>query len=294
MDEYGIAQQLLYPNLLGFHYKAFRDYDPALRLACVQAYNDFQAEFCEEAPNRLIPLMNLPFWDIDQSIAEMDRCVDLGHRGINFGWQFDRIGLPKLRDPRWTPLLSRAQELELPVSFHIGFNSGALGDAAAAREAARSSTDIVQEVALFFLGNASCVAELILSGLCERFPRLPFVSVESGFGFIPFLLQSLDWQFLNTSARAEHPTWLLPSEYFARQIYATFWFEKGVERQLDLYPDNLMFSSDFPHPTSLSPGPGSTALSAKETFEANLAGLEDEARAKVLHETARRLYHLPA
>jgi predicted TIM-barrel fold metal-dependent hydrolase len=292
MDEYGISQQILYPNLIGFHYQAFRAYEPALRLACVQAYNDFQIEFCEADPQRLIPLMNLPFWDVDQSVMEMNRCRAMGHKGINFGWQFDRIGLPKLRDPHWFPLLHSASELELPISFHIGFNSTVIEDAMKERSPQSSGADIVQQTALFFLGNANCIAELIMGGICERFPNLSFVSVESGFGFLPFFLQSLDWQFVNTAARAENPRWLLPSEYFRRQIYSTIWFEKGVGRQIDLYPDNVMFSSDFPHPTSLSPGPGSTALSAQQTFEMNLGDLEPTVRDKVLQGTARRLYHL--
>ena len=75
-------------------------------------------------------------------------------------------------------------------------------------------------------------------------------------------------------------------------MYATFWFEQGIHRQIDLYPDNVMFESDFPHPTSLSPGPGSYAKSAKETIAANLAGLDDATLRKVLHETASSVYGL--
>jgi predicted TIM-barrel fold metal-dependent hydrolase len=131
-----------------------------------------------------------------------------------------------------------------------------------------------------------------MSGVCHRFPRLNFISVESGFGYVPFLLASLDWQWMNSPVPRESPDWLLPSEYFRRQIYATFWFEPGVERQIDLYPDNVMFESDFPHPTSLSPGPGSTALDAKDTIAANLAGLSEEILEKVLYKTAARIYHL--
>ncbi len=291
LDEYGIVQQVLYPNLLGFHYYAFSDYEPDLRLACFQAYNDFQTEFCEADPTRLIPIMNLPFWDVDLSIAEMERCVELGHKGVNFGWQFEKLGLPRIRDPHWDPLLSRVQELELPMSFHIGCNSMS-AEAMQGLLTPPLSTDLVQNVALLFLTNAGCISELIMSGLCERYPRLNFISVESGFGFVPFLLQALDWQFMNTTARAEHSKWLLPSEYFKRQVYATIWFERGIERQIDLYPHNVMFSSDFPHPTSLSPGDGTTAMSARDTSRANLAEIDPDVRAAVLCGTARQLYHL--
>ena len=64
-----------------------------------------------------------------------------------------------------------------------------------------------------------------MSGICERFPGLNFVSVESGFGYVPYLLQALDWQWLNNGAQAAFPDRMMPSEYFMRQVYATFWFE---------------------------------------------------------------------
>jgi predicted TIM-barrel fold metal-dependent hydrolase len=291
MDEYGIGQQLLYPNLLGFHYYAFLELDEDLRIACLRAYNDFQVEFASADPARLVPLMNLPFWDVPLSIEEMHRCRDLGHRGINFAWQMERVGLPRLRDDHWAPLLAAAQDLELPISFHIGFGS-MTADMMQGMQTMTSTTDLVREIALLFLGNANCIGELIMSGLCHRFPRLSFVSVESGFGYLPFFLQALDWQFLNTLARSERPDWLLPSEYFARQIYATFWFERDVSRQLHLYQDNLMFSSDFPHPTSLSPGEGTTAVDPTETARRNLADLDPAALRKVLHDNAARLYGL--
>jgi predicted TIM-barrel fold metal-dependent hydrolase len=131
-----------------------------------------------------------------------------------------------------------------------------------------------------------------MRGLCERFSRLNFVSVESGFGYVPFLLEAMDWQYKNNRASQRGSLRLLPSEYFRRQVYATFWFESYVDRLIDLLPDNVMFESDYPHPTSLSPGPGSRADDARTTIARNLAGLPEEIRRKVLHDTAARVYHL--
>jgi hypothetical protein len=79
---------------------------------------------------------------------------------------------------------------------------------------------------------------------------------------------------------------LLPSEYFRRQIYGTFWFEYHVGRFVDLYPDNFMFETDYPHPTSLSPGPGTYAQGPRETIAENLSNLSEEHLVKVLHDDA--------
>src|SRR5207249_1128318 len=90
MDDTGVHAQVLYPNMIAFHTARLLTVDPQLRLEIFQAYNDFLSEFCSAAPDRLIPLANLPWWDIDLSVAELKRCYDLGHKGINFGWQFEK------------------------------------------------------------------------------------------------------------------------------------------------------------------------------------------------------------
>jgi predicted TIM-barrel fold metal-dependent hydrolase len=291
MDEYGVYQQLLFPNLVGFQIFAFAELgDPDLRLECIRAYNDFQTDFASVAPDRLIPQMFLPIWDVDACLVEMRRCADLGHKAINFGIQMDRIGLPAFRSGHWDPLLAQAQDFGLPLVFHIGFSQ--LTSEETKNFSFPDSVDIVKNTVLFMLGNAHDIVEVIMSGVAHRFPRLNFVSIESGFGYVPYLLENLDWQFRNLGLSAQKPDWLLPSEYFRRQIYAAFWFEENLDRLVDMYPDNVMFSSDFPHPTSLSPGPGSIALTPRDTIAANLSRVPPEIRRKLVHDNAARVYGL--
>ena len=103
-------------------------------------------------------------------------------------------------------------------------------------------------------------------GSVIAFPHLNFVSVESGAGWVPALLEALDWQWHNAGVAKEHPEYkLLPSEFFRRQVYACFWFEREmITRAAELYPDNLMYETDFPHPTSMSPGPATIAQHPRE------------------------------
>lgn len=291
MDEHGIRTQLLFPNLLGFEIFGFLGLERDLLNDCVRAYNDFVTDFASEDRSRLIPLMFLPFWDIDASLAEMKRCRDLGHKAVNFAFFFEKIGLPPIRSDHWHPIFSQAQELDLPINFHIGFSQSTEADFTAAR-AMTDMRDFTRHAAMFITGNIQCIGEVLMSGLCDRYPDLKFVSVESGFGYIPYLLDSLDWQYKNMGGRSQYPHLMLPSEYFRRQMYATFWFERDIGRLIDLYPDNVMFSSDFPHPTSLSPGSGSDALNAKETIAANLSDIPEPILRKILNETATALYQL--
>ena len=109
---------------------------------------------------------------------------------------------------------------------------------------------------------------MILSGVCHRYPDLRFVSVENGAGWLPFLAESMDWQWLNVGAHKDYPERLLPSEYLYRQVYGMFWFERDAVRAvLDKLQDNLMFETDLPHATSLSPGPASESPSPRDVME---------------------------
>ena len=131
--------------------------------------------------------------------------------------------------------------------------------------------------------------------MCQRFPRLNFVSVESGVGWVPFLLEGMDWQFHNTGSHIENPHFdLLPSEYFARQIYSCFWFEGACARSAieQLGADHVMFETDFPHSTGITPGPASAAIAPRDHLRHTLAGLPEDSIRKVLHDNAARLYKI--
>ena len=292
MDEHGIYYQLLYCNILGFHSHVFlTEMDHELATDCVRAYNDWLAEFASVDPRRLIPMMMLPFWDIEASMKEMRRAYELGHKGILFAARYDKVGLPRLMDDHWEPLLSQAQEMGLSLNFHVGFLAS--GDDLKGAVDQSKKLDFTRESSLVLLGNAQNVAEVVLSGVCHRYPKLNFVSVENGAGWLPFLGESMDWQWLNVGAHKDFPERLLPSEYMRRQIYGMYWFEREAVRSvLHLLEDNLMFESDFPHATSLSPGPASESPSPRVVMEESLAGVPDRVVGKVLQYTATRLYNL--
>ena len=295
LDENGIQAQLIYPNLVGFFAHQFMKLDPALGLECTRAYNDFLTEFCSADPKRLIVLTTLPFWDLEASVAEMERCKANGHKGVLFAHTFETLGLPNLPDPHWAPILDAAQSLKLPVNFHTAF--GAASEARVkdlfAEELAMPRVEIAAQSANTMMSNSRAIMMLTLRGVCERYPRLNFVSVESGVGWIPFLLQALDWQWENNGLPADHPGWLRPSEYFHRQIYATMWFETPAIEHVVAFQDNIMWESDYPHPTAQWPTPTSSApLPAAQAVEKSFSGVPPEIQAKVLNGNAARIYGL--
>ena len=292
LDSEGIHAQVLYPNVGGFGSGAFLKIEQAeLMLECVRAYNDFLVEWASADFDRLLPVMALPFWSVAESTKEIERCAETGHRGVLFGSQPQSFGEPPLASTHWDPIWAAAQAARLPISFHIG--SGAEWDLAGGGNIGVRA-QFARVASNAFIDNEKCLADIIFGGVCHRFPDLPFVSVESGVGWLLFALEAFDWQWKNAGIHKDHPEYdLLPSEYFRRQIYGCFWFEEhALARTLELYPDNILYETDYPHPTSMSVGPQSAAVHPREYASRVLSGVDDEVVARVLHGTASRLYGL--
>ncbi len=293
LDEQGIAAQVLYPNVGGFGNGYFlRLGDRDLVDACVRAYNDFLTDWCSADPDRLLPVTALPFWDVDLAVAELERCVGRGHRAVNFCNQPQDYGQPHLADRHWDPIWSAAADAGVSVSFHVG--GGAMGTQFEDVAGMGWMTNFAKVSSFIFMDNMRCIGDLIFGGVCHRHPELTFVSVESGVGWIPAALETFAWQWRNGGVLDEHPEYdLLPSEYFRRQIYGCFWFERRTALDaIERYADNLLFETDYPHPTCQHPGPRSPAQRPRDYAEEVLAGLADGVVGKILHDNAASVYHL--
>lgn len=293
MDRERIYANVLYPNVGGFGAAGFLKLgEPELMLACVRAYNDFLFDWASADPGRLVPVMSTPFWDVGAAVREIERCAAKGFRAVLMCNQPQDFGMPFLRNAHWDPVWAAAQDAEMSISFHIG--GGDLSDLLDDSANIGFKANFTRASALVFIDNGRCLADVILGGICHRFPRLKMVSVESGVGWIPFILEALDWQWKNTGVTREHPEWdLLPSEYFRRQIYASFWFEEqGIAHAIELFPDNILYETDYPHPTCMAPGPASVGTHPAIYADKVLAGVPEENIAKVLHDSAAELYGL--
>jgi len=296
MDAEGIHAQVLYPNVGGFGSGGFLALkEPQLMLECVRAYNDFLVEWCSADPTRLVPVAAMPFWDVGECVKEVERAVVLGHKAVLACSQPDFWGEPSVADKHWDPFWAAVEEAGVPVSFHIGSGdvSGLFQDPVGIGLRA----NFARLSSMIFMQNVTCIADLLFGGVCHRFPGLNFVSVESGVGWLHPYLEAADWQFVNSETRKEHPEYdLLPSEYFKRQIYGCFWFEcDGLRAALEQLPGNLMWETDFPHPTCQHPGlSGGLTEHPADYVQRVFADVPQATTRKVLQETAARLYGIEA
>jgi uncharacterized protein len=284
MDEQGIYAQVAYPNVLGFSGQKAQQTDPALRLLAIQIFNDAMAEMQADSGQRIFPMAMLPWWDLGETLEEAERCLKRGMKGINWNPDTHSHGLPSIADPHWNPLWELCVANSLPVNFHIGasdestswFFSGSLPSFSPNQKLAMGSV-------MLFMSNLRVMGNIIASRFLEKFPTLKLVSVESGAGWVPYLLEAME--YMSVEAGVEYA--VSPTDVFRRQIYACSFFERrnfaATVRQVGA--DNVMFETDFPHPACLYPD-------GLDYLADAIAELTPQERRKIFSENAARVYNI--
>jgi predicted TIM-barrel fold metal-dependent hydrolase len=291
LDEFGIDAQVIFPSTIGLGGQGLAGVDDeALKRISVEIYNDGMAEVQEQSSNRLLPMPLMPSWDVDLCVAEAKRVAAMGARGVNMTSDPQDLGAPDLADPAWDPFFATCAELHLPLHFHIGASvTGMTFYGKYFWPSQAEGTKLAIGGSLLFIGNARVVTNLILAGTFDRHPDLQCVSVESGIGWVPFILETLDYEMFENAPDELAKLKKAPSEYFRSNLFATFWFENNRNKLPELVEavgeDCILFETDFPHPTCLYPDP-------LESVEQKMSTLSPEARAKILGENARKLYRL--
>jgi predicted TIM-barrel fold metal-dependent hydrolase len=261
--------------------------DPELRRVCYRAYNDWLAEFCATAPERLVGAGLVP---IDDPASAADEVRYLRKIGLRTGMLLAaRVELP-LWDEAWEPLWEAAAGSALPLGFHLG---GGLRTVQFSGPKAARPGNMGVRVACSTLQMDEPLAAVIFSGALERHPGLKIVLAETGIGWLPYMLERLDdtyRKFLDAEEYWRRQGGLaltrLPSAYFRRQVWATFQTDHAGLRLLDvLGADRVMWASDYPHADSTWPD---SQQAIEESFRHVPAG----ACRRILCDNARELYGL--
>ena len=291
LDECGIDAQIIFPGSLGLGGQGLGvSKDEALCMQVLQIYNDRNLGVQADTNERLIPLPVMPAWSIDRCVEEAKRVAADGARGVNMTSDPQDLGAPDLANRAWDPFWETCAGLQLPVHFHIGASITAMSIFEHYPWPSQElNVALGIQGTMLFIGNARVVINSIMSGMFDRHPDLKIVSVESGVGWIPFILEALDYEMAENAPAELAQLGKMPSEYFGSNMFATFWFENGRNNLPKLIEsvgeDCILFETDFPHPTCLYPHP-------LETVAAKMATLAPETQAKIYGENARKLYRL--
>ena len=266
--------------------------DPELRRLCYQAYNDWLNEFCAARPDRLF---GVPQLSMEDPLAARDELARLARRG---GLRHVNIlasrASPPVYDDAWEPFWALAEEIDVPVGFHLAV----VVKKSRLDESKRSAANLVVTVASQFAQEPpgmqllEPMTGLIFDGVLDRHPKLKIVMAEAGLAWVPSMIQGLDiWYQRTRDGRrltGEKPIalpQLLPSEYFHRQIWVSFVDDplgvKMVGNVLDA--DKVMFGSDYPHPASTWPN-------SQAAIAAQVESLPTATVQKITRDNARALF----
>ncbi len=283
MDADGVDVSVLYPTVSGLAGETLGCItDPELELACVQAYNDYLIDEWAAASDRFVPQCIVPIGPVGTTVAEIQRSVARGHRGVVYpAIPMHTRDLPHVNEPEYDAIWATCQELGVPLCLHAGFSSkvqlpvfeGLSPKLADALQA------LTRPAASVF-----AVTNMLLSRILMRFPGLQVIFGESALGWGPFLLEYADHQFEQDHVYLEGYD-LKPSELFKRQCYLTGWYDPVGVHARYIPPERILWTTNFPTATSTWP--------TSQTFiNEAMAGVDSEARNLILWGNAARLYRL--
>jgi len=246
----GLDAAVLYPTL-GIIWEAAVP-DAGLATALARAYNRWLADFCREAPGRLIGVAHLCLADVDLAVAELERAVADGLRGA-FMAPFTWTRVPQ-GDPYYDPLWAAAEALGVPVGIHPSFEPAWADTIDRFPGMGRPGTYGVPGQFMRNMvarqGVQQAFASFFSYGTLDRFPGLKLGVLESGAGWIGSFLDRLDTLMADTMLRSVSPLSAPPSECFARQCWISC---DPDERAAPLIVDHVgarsfVWATDYPHP----------------------------------------------
>ena len=210
-------------------------------------YNTWLADFCRPYPDRMIGLACLPFNDIDAACAEARRAVKLGLRGLELSCSWN---MAPMYQKVWEPLWQTVSELDVPLHFHTFPSISPEERERTPKESWRAAQ--FTRVCGFQLNLSQIIAAVIGAAVLERYPKLRISFGESGIGWIPYVLDRMDFEWEDRFR--DLGLTMKPSDYWKRQCKATFQFDRIGAKLIDeLGVETLMWGSDYPHTDGVWP-----------------------------------------
>lgn len=287
LDLDGVWGEVIFP---GIGNGLFSIADAELSNACIRVYNDFIFEVLG-ANDRFAPIALIRPDPVDAAVAEIERAVSMGLRGIAL--PVDPGPLPYSL-PIYDPIWAAAQAAGIPITLHVATSSNTFFP-----DCGHTALDVPYafepredlppgQHAVFLLKIGLRVQEafgwLVAGGVLERFPDLHFVLAEAGSGWLAWAMDRVNegrWAYPN----AQYPQLAEKLQYYARrQIHATFSEDQASLNNIDITgAEALLWGSDYPHPEGSYPH-------SRESIEKCFAGVDPDDKALIIGGTAAKLW----
>jgi len=244
LDTEGVAAAIIYPTI-GLAWETECE-DKDLTQALCRAYNRWIVDWCSDSHGRLIPVAHVSLFDPEAAARELERAVKDGCKGGWFG-QFTHTRKPH-GHPDHDVVFAAAQDLGIPLAVHPNFEPKEFSIHTRFLPI-RGAAGVWYGDMFTNQGPIMAFATMFVYGVWDRFPRMKFVILESGSGWIGWWLNRADALFKETMLGGALPLSEPPSYYFNRQCYISGDPDETVLRHIIDYvgTDKFFWASDFPH-----------------------------------------------
>ena len=283
MNADGLLASLNFGAFVGFDGSFFlRSKDLRLALAMVRAYNDWHIdEWCAGYPGRFIPMAILPWWDVGETVGEIERVVAKGCHAAAFSDNPSVKGMPSIHNKVWEPMWKACNDNQVVINCHIGTGY------APPHPSMESPIDAwITGMPIAITNSAS---DWIQLEALHRYPDLKVALSEGGIGWIPYFLERADFtyehhrEWTHTNFRGKKP-----SELFREHFLTCFIDDRfGVANRHDLGIDTICYECGYPHSDTLWP---QTPEYLMRSFLA--ADVPDDDIDKITHRNALKAYSL--
>ncbi len=266
-----------------------------------RAYNRWLSEFCAYDRRRLCGVAYIPLRDASESIQMLREAKELGFTAANipafpqnneamkvagpttgsasFAAQSAALtGDPsngrQFNHPEFDSFWAAACDLDMTLTIHLGARVPRFGDA----------EHFLPDLVMSKFAMAEPIGIMLFGGVFMKYPKLRFVSVESGVGWFAFMADYMDRTWEKQRFWVKSPLKELPSFYMDQNVYGSFIHDRiGIELRNSPGAKNIMWSSDYPHSETTFPD-------SDKWITRLFDGVPEKDKHEIICERARRIF----
>jgi len=281
MDAIGVEASLCFPSApFGFAgWRFLKMQDRELGLASLRAFNDWMLEvWAGTHPGRMIPCQLA--WLADPVVAadEIRKNAARGFTAVSFSENPEKLGLPSLQSRAWDPFFRACEETGTVINLHVGSSSETIVPSKESGPAVLG--------ALFPINGMATATDWLFAGIPVRFPKLAIAMSEGGIGWVPMLIDRIDYMARVLDYRPDFGD-LSPIDVLRRNFYFTTFCDPSTLPLRDsVGVDHILLETDYPHTDSSFP-------ETQTLLTAQFGDMPRDEVERITWRNAARLYRVP-
>jgi predicted TIM-barrel fold metal-dependent hydrolase len=299
----GVDQAFLYPTWFAEGFPLVKDPDVAYALA--RAYNNWIADFCQAAPDRLFAAAMIPLQNMDFALAELQRVSKipcfrgvfirpafvegryLNHPYYNPLWaELESLGAaaavhstPGLWNPEWTSHGPFIEKMKGRLTQNAFFTVGGGGPFAGGGGTALQVTGIplghaLSPILSYWLDNYLFVASTLLGySVMHRYPKMKMVVAHGKATWMEEVLEKMESSTRTIPLQHYYAVRTDPEEMW-EEGHVMLGFdaeERGIQRLPQRYAAKVVWGSRYPHQDTTSAWDAIQALTQAHIAEPTIA-----------------------